>query len=69
MRHYLYQLLKSVARLKALGIYHRDIKPSNFLYNPSQKYGILTDFGLSEVDPDFVTEMEARAEQETSPKL
>jgi cell division control protein 7 len=51
-------LLKGLARLKKMGILHRDIKPSNFLYNPQLKKGIITDFGLSEVDPNFVQELE-----------
>jgi len=50
-------LLKALAQLKALGVYHRDVKPSNFLYNPSQQYGVLTDFGLSEVDPEFLAQL------------
>jgi cell division control protein 7 len=65
VRHYLYNLLKGLARLKALGIYHRDLKPSNFLYNPSHRHGIITDFGLSEVDPSYVAELEARAKHES----
>ena len=67
MKHYLYELLSSIKILTDIGIYHRDIKyfflnkniffrPGNFLYNPKSKKGILIDFGLSEVDPNFLNE-------------
>ncbi len=49
IRHYLYELLKSLLVLKQNGIFHRDVKPGNFLYNPKTKRGILIDFGLSEI--------------------
>jgi cell division control protein 7 len=48
------ELLKGINTLKNLGIYHRDIKPHNFLYNRVEKKGIIIDFGLAEIDPDFV---------------
>jgi cell division control protein 7 len=54
IKHYLLQLLKAIKQLKDLGIYHRDVKPGNFLYNPDPKQGALIDFGLSELDMDFV---------------
>ena len=69
IRYYLYSLLKGLSKLKGLGIYHRDIKPSNFLYNPSQQYGIITDFGLSEIDQDYLAELEARGKHEPTEKL
>jgi cell division control protein 7 len=50
--------LKGLAKLKKMGILHRDIKPANFLYNPQLKHGIITDFGLSEIDPPFVRDLE-----------
>lgn len=65
----MYQLLKALSRLKTLGIYHRDIKPANFLYNPAQKYGVLNDFGLSEVDTNYVSELEERIKREPTPRL
>ena len=47
VRHYLYELLKGLKNLKDLGIYHRDIKPGNFLYNPTNRTGMIIDFGLA----------------------
>jgi cell division control protein 7 len=49
IKHYLYELLKSLLVLKQNGIFHRDVKPGNFLYNPKSQKGILIDFGLSEI--------------------
>lgn len=46
--------------LKDLGIYHRDIKPGNFLYDPERKKGIIIDFGLAELDPQYVIKLEEK---------
>jgi len=54
IKYYLYELLKAIKELKELGIYHRDVKPGNFLYNPDTREGNLIDFGLSELDSNFV---------------
>lgn len=54
MKHYLIEMLKGLNILKNLGIKHRDIKPLNFLYNIQKKKGIIIDFGLAEVDSDYV---------------
>lgn len=53
IRHYIYELLLGLKELKSLGIYHRDIKPGNFLYNPETKRGMIIDFGLAEIDPEY----------------
>lgn len=41
------ELLKSIYKLKTMGIYHRDIKPMNYLYNSNTRKGIIIDFGLA----------------------
>ena len=47
-------------QLKDIGVYHRDIKPANFLYNREAKRGIIVDFGLAELDSEFMKELENR---------
>lgn len=42
---YSYQLLRSLAYIKELGICHRDIKPQNILVNPTTHVLKLCDFG------------------------
>ena len=42
---YAYQMLRSLAYLKAIGICHRDIKPQNILVDPSSKLLKVCDFG------------------------
>jgi cell division control protein 7 len=48
MRPYFRALFTGLAAVHKRGILHRDIKPTNFLYNPTQNYGVLVDFGLAE---------------------
>ena len=57
----MYELLIGLKQLKDLGIYHRDIKPGNFLYNPETKRGMIIDFGLAEIDPNYKNNLETRA--------
>ena len=33
------------------------MKPGNFLYNPKTEKGILIDYGLSEIDKQFVSSL------------
>ena len=47
-------------QLKDIGVYHRDIKPANFFYNREAKRGIIVDFGLAELDSEFMKELENR---------
>lgn len=60
IKHYLIELLIGLKNLKDLGIYHRDIKPGNFLYNPETKKGMIIDFGLAELDPQFMATLELK---------
>ena len=48
MRHYFRSLFSALAHVHRAGILHRDIKPTNFLYDHSQRQGVLVDFGLAE---------------------
>jgi cell division control protein 7 len=48
MRPYFRALFTGLAAVHKRGILHRDIKPTNFLYNPTQNFGVLVDFGLAE---------------------
>lgn len=54
IKYYLFELLNAIKIIKNLGIHHRDIKPGNFLYNPKIRKGILIDFGLSELDTEYL---------------
>lgn len=60
VRHYIYELLLGLKELKGLGIYHRDIKPGNFLYNQDTRRGLIIDFGLAEIDPRYLEQMEKK---------
>ena len=48
MRLYFRSLLSGLAWVHKAGILHRDIKPTNFLYDHTQRHGVLVDFGLAE---------------------
>ncbi|TKA27026.1 hypothetical protein B0A50_05217 [Salinomyces thailandicus] len=48
MRVYFHSLFTALSSTHEAGIVHRDIKPTNFLYSPSQRRGVLVDFGLAE---------------------
>ena len=53
-----FQMLSGIDALHKNGIIHCDIKPQNILYDPSQNYIQLTDYGLSnnfdyDIDTDF----------------
>jgi len=49
IRLYMYQLLRSLAYIHALGICHRDIKPQNLLLNPTTGILKLCDFGSAKI--------------------
>lgn len=59
----MYELLKGLKNLKDLGIYHRDIKPGNFLYNPETKKGMIIDFGLAEIDMEYLKNLEEKVKK------
>lgn len=63
IKYYLWELLSGLKNLKDLGIYHRDIKPGNFLYDPEHKKGIIIDFGLAELDPQYLMKLEERVKK------
>lgn len=46
---YLYQMMRSLAYIHALGICHRDIKPQNILVNPETHLVVLIDFGSAKM--------------------
>lgn len=48
MRSYFFSLFTAVQAVHEKKIIHRDIKPTNFLYSPTQRRGVLVDFGLAE---------------------
>jgi len=49
IRLYMYQLLRSLNYIHALGICHRDIKPQNLLLNPQTGILKLCDFGSAKI--------------------
>ena len=48
MRVYFQSLFTALKSTHETAIIHRDIKPTNFLYSPTQRRGVLVDFGLAE---------------------
>ena len=48
MQIYFRSLFTALAAVHSKDIIHRDIKPTNFLYEPTQRRGVLVDFGLAE---------------------
>ncbi|KAJ2619418.1 Cell division control protein 7 [Coemansia sp. RSA 1358] len=52
IRWYFASLLNGLKYMHSKGVMHRDIKPSNFLYDVSQRHGVLVDFGLAERESD-----------------
>lgn len=46
-----------------MGIYHRDIKPSNFLYDETTKKGVIVDYGLAEIDANFVKNLRVKVKE------
>lgn len=53
IKMYLWEMLQALSFVHSKGIMHRDIKPTNFLYNPDIGRGVLVDFGLAEMQPDY----------------
>lgn len=53
IKMYLWEMLQALSFVHSKGIMHRDIKPTNFLYNPEIGRGVLVDFGLAEMQPDY----------------
>lgn len=49
VRHYTFQLLKTLNACHSLGIMHRDVKPDNLLIDHSERKIRLIDWGLAEV--------------------
>ncbi|QIW96543.1 hypothetical protein AMS68_002061 [Peltaster fructicola] len=48
MQVYFISLFTALRSVHEKRIMHRDIKPTNFLYSPTQRKGVLVDFGLAE---------------------
>lgn len=69
VKHYLFEMLKGVNTLKNIGIYHRDIKPMNFLYDFNAKKGIIIDFGLAEIDQEYVQQVVLKKYEELKSKV
>ena len=48
IRHYLYELLKSLSYCHSMGIMHRDVKPHNVMIDHEKRQLRLIDWGLAE---------------------
>ncbi|CCH59008.1 hypothetical protein TBLA_0B01650 [Henningerozyma blattae CBS 6284] len=53
IKMYMWELLQALKFVHAKGIMHRDVKPTNFLFNPELGRGVLVDFGLAEMQPEY----------------
>ncbi|CCE61507.1 hypothetical protein TPHA_0A04330 [Tetrapisispora phaffii CBS 4417] len=63
IKKYIWELLQALNFVHSKGIIHRDIKPTNFLYNPELGKGVLVDFGLAEVQYNYIEDNETDVEE------
>lgn len=54
IKKYVWELLQALNFVHSKGIIHRDVKPTNFLYNPELGRGVLVDFGLAEMQVNYL---------------
>ncbi|EDO17950.1 hypothetical protein Kpol_1010p68 [Vanderwaltozyma polyspora DSM 70294] len=57
IKKYMWELLQALNFVHSKGIIHRDVKPTNFLYNPELGRGVLVDFGLAEMQVNYLDEI------------